>query len=186
MNRLVGFELPMRGLQLVRRQRLGDRRGFLARLFCSEELLHIGWSKPVAQINYTYTAKRGTVRGLHFQHAPHAEMKLVSCVKGQIWDVAVDLRADSRTFLSWHAEYLSAENDQAMLIPEGVAHGFQTMTDDVEIVYCHSKPHIPHAEDGINPADPRIGIKWPMEIAEISARDAGRPCITCEYMGIVI
>ena len=132
MSRFTIEHLPLQGLQRVTRQRLGDARGFLARLYCAEELARAGWRQPIAQINHTATAARGTVRGMHFQRPPHAEMKLVSCIRGEAWDVAVDLRADSETFLHWHAERLSAENGHALLIPEGFAHGFQTLSDDVE------------------------------------------------------
>ena len=125
MKRLAIADLPLAGLKRIERQRLGDARGFLSRLFCAEELAAAGWSKPIAQINQTFTAKRGTVRGLHFQYPPHAEMKLVSCLRGEVWDVAVDVRAGSKTFLRWHAERLSADNGCALLIPEGFAHGFQ-------------------------------------------------------------
>ena len=128
MNRFRIQSTPLSGLQVITRQMLGDHRGFLSRLFCADELAQAGWTKPIAQINHTYTAKKGTVRGMHFQHPPHAEMKLVSCIRGEVWDVAVDLRANSPTFLHWHAEVLSADNHKALLIPEGFAHGFQTLS----------------------------------------------------------
>jgi dTDP-4-dehydrorhamnose 3,5-epimerase len=96
----------------------GDSRGYLVRLFCAEELAGAGWARPVAQVNHTYTTGRGAVRGMHFQHPPHAEMKLVACIRGEVWDVAVDIRAGSPTFLQWHAERMSAENGVALLIPK--------------------------------------------------------------------
>ena len=111
MNRLICNDLPMSGLTLIERQRLGDSRGFLSRLFCAEELTVAGWKKPIAQINHTITSQFGTVRGLHFQYPPNAEMKLVTCIRGKVWDIAVDVRSDSATFLHWHAEILSAENN---------------------------------------------------------------------------
>ena len=120
MSRFTISDLSLAGLKLITRQRLGDSRGFLSRLFCAEELAAAGWVKPVAQINHTYTAIRGTLRGMHFQRPPHAEMKLVSCLRGEVWDVAVDVRPGSPTFLCWHAERLSANNGQALLIPEGL------------------------------------------------------------------
>ena len=138
MSRFVSMELPLQDLKLLERQRIGDERGYLSRLFCAQELADSGWQKPIAQITHTYTREKGTVRGLHFQHAPHAEMKLVSVIRGEIWDVAVDLRAGSSTYLQWHAEILSIDNNRALLIPEGFAHGFQAVTDDVEVLYCHS------------------------------------------------
>ena len=119
MNRFTHTDLPLSGLKLIERKRLGDARGFLSRLFCSQELSAAGWNRPIVQINHSYTAGRGAVRGMHFQHPPYAEMKLVSCLHGELWDVAVDIRARSNTFLHWHAERLSAENGHALLIPEG-------------------------------------------------------------------
>ena len=118
MNRFTAIDLPLSGLKRVERQNLGDARGFLSRLFCADELAAAGWRKPVAQINQTVTTRRGAVRGMHFQRPPHAEMKLVTCLRGAIFDVAVDLRKGSPTFLRWHAEELSSENRRALLIPE--------------------------------------------------------------------
>lgn len=184
MSRFAVTDMPLTGLKAVERQRLGDSRGFLSRLFCFEELEAAGWKKPIAQINHTRTARKGTVRGMHFQQSPHAEMKLVSCVRGEVWDVAVDLRAGSPTFLQWHAVRLSAENLKALLIPEGFAHGFQALTDDVELVYCHSAAYAPQAEAGLNPLDARLAINWPFPVGELSARDAAHPLISNEFEGV--
>ncbi len=173
MSRLAVTELPLFGLKRVQRQRLGDSRGFLSRLFCADELAAAGWDQPIAQINHTLTAKRGTVRGLHFQRAPQAEIKLVSCLRGAVFDVAVDVRPGSATFLQWHGERLSADNGCALLIPAGFAHGFQALSDDVELLYCHSAPYVAAAEAGLNPQDPRLALAWPLAITELSARDAG-------------
>jgi dTDP-4-dehydrorhamnose 3,5-epimerase len=163
---------------------MGDDRGFLSRIFCAQELAPSGWDKPIAQINHTYTCTKGTVRGLHFQHQPYCEMKLVSVIRGEIWDVAVDLRKGSATFLQWHAEVLSAENGRAILIPEGFAHGFQSLTDDVELLYCHSVAYNPLAECGLHPSDTRLAIKWPLTISEISERDQNHSLIDRDFSGI--
>lgn len=179
-------DLPLQGLRVVTRRIHGDPRGFLARLFDSEPLSAAGFVGPVAQINHTFTAVRGTVRGMHFQWPPHAECKLVSCIRGEIWDVAVDLRHGSPTFLSWHAERLSAANGRALLIPEGFAHGFQTLTDDCELVYAHSHAHVPAAEGGVRPDDPVLGIDWPLPIVGLSPRDQGHPPLTNVFPGIVL
>ncbi len=184
MNRLSITDLPLAGLKRVERARLGDARGFLTRLFCADELRAAGWSGPVAQVNHSVTAKAGTVRGLHFQHAPHAEMKLVSCVRGEVWDVAVDIRAGSKTFLRWHAEILSAGNNRALLIPPGFAHGFQALSDDAELIYCHSAPYNAAAEDGLNPRDRKLAIAWPLPIFEMSARDSQRPMLADSFAGV--
>ena len=113
-------------------------------------------------------------------------MKLVSCIRGEIYDVAVDVRAGSPTFLNWYAERLSAENGRALLIPEGFAHGFQALTDDVELLYCHSASHNPAAEAGLNPHDACLDIAWPVSITELSTRDASHPLIATEYEGVLL
>ena len=184
MNRFTVADLPLPGLKLIERQRLSDSRGFLSRLFCAENLTTAGWTKPIAQINHTCTAHRGTVRGLHFQRAPHVEMKLVSCIRGEVWDVAVDVRVNSPTFLSWHAVRLSADNGRALLLPEGFAHGFQALTNDAELLYCHSAPYSPIAESGLNPHDTRLAIIWPLAITELSDRDANHPMVGTEFEGV--
>lgn len=184
MSRFAITDLPLAGLKLVERQRLGDSRGFLSRLFCAEELAAAGWRKPIAQINQTYTGTRGTVRGMHWQHPPNAEMKLVSCIRGEVWDVAVDVRAGSPTFLQWHAQCLSAAYGLALLIPEGFAHGFQTLTADVELLYCNSAAYNSSAEAGLNPQDARLAINWPLPITELSARDADHALIESGFEGV--
>lgn len=184
MSRFAVSDLSLAGLKLLERKRMGDSRGYFERLFCADELASAGWRQPVAQINHTFTARSGTVRGLHFQQPPNAEMKLVTCMRGEVWDVAVDLRADSPTFLDWHAEILSAENNRAILIPEGFAHGFQTLSDDVELLYCHSAAHNLVAEAAINAKDPRLAITWPLDIAERSLKDAKLALIDSKFEGV--
>lgn len=184
MSRFTPIATPLSGLVCVQRQLLGDARGFLARLFCAEELAPLGWHGPIAQINHTYTARQGTVRGMHYQTAPHSEIKLVTCLRGQVWDVAVDLRADSPTFLRWHAQILSAENHCAYLIPAGFAHGFQALTDEVDLLYCHSMPYTPSADAGIHALDPQLAIEWPLPVQHLSARDAAHPHIDPTFQGV--
>jgi dTDP-4-dehydrorhamnose 3,5-epimerase len=184
LSRFTVTDLPLAGLKLIERQCLGDSRGFLSRLFCVEELAAAGWNKQIAQINHTFTGQCGTVRGMHYQHPPHAEMKLVSCIQGEVWDVAIDLRACSPTFLHWHAEELSTENNRALLIPEGFSHGFQTLSDDVTLLYCHTAAHSPEAEAGLNAQDPRLAITWPLEITKLSVRDTKHPLIDMEFKGV--
>jgi dTDP-4-dehydrorhamnose 3,5-epimerase len=184
MSRFEIVPTPLAGLMRIERQRLGDARGFLSRLFCADELAGAGWRKPIAQINHTFTGEAGTVRGMHYQTPPHAEAKLVSCLRGEVWDVAVDLRAGSPTFLQWHAEVLSAENGRALLIPEGFAHGFQTLSPDVEMLYCHSNPYVPGAEAGLSPQDPRLALAWPLPIKQLSPRDSGHPLLTTTFEGV--
>ncbi len=184
MNRLTVSDLPLAGMKLVERRLFGDPRGTFSRLFCAKELREVGWHGPVMQINHSHTARLGAVRGLHFQHPPHTEMKLVCCIRGAAWDVGVDLRRGSPTFLKWHAERLSADNGRAMLIPEGFAHGFQTLSDNVELVYCHSAAYEPGAEGGLDPHDARLAIGWPLPITELSERDKRHPALDQSFAGI--
>lgn len=180
------IDTPLAGLKLVQRHPRGDARGFLARLFDAADLRACGWQHGVEQVNHTYTAQAGTVRGMHYQLPPHAEMKLVSCIRGAVWDVAVDLRAGSPTFLQWHAERLTADNGRALLIPEGYAHGFQTLSDDVEMLYCHSAPYSPQAEAGLHFQDARVGITWPLPPTLVSERDQQHPRLDTAYSGVAL
>ena len=177
---------PLAGLTLLQRKPLGDKRGYLERLFCREEIASIIADKTIVQINHTLTVRIGTVRGIHFQYPPHAEIKFVACLRGEVFDVAVDVRHGSPTFLQWHAEILSADNHKTLVIPEGFAHGFQTLTDDCELIYLHTGFYASAAEGAINAGDPRLGIKWPVKITDISDRDLHYPFITDEFKGVEI
>ena len=160
------------GPALVRRLPRVDDRGAFARIFCAEALQAIGWPGAVAQINHSRTARRGTVRGLHYQRPPHAEAKLVVCIRGAVHDVAVDIRPGSPTRFTYAGVELSAETATAMYVPEGFAHGFQALSDDVELIYIHSAPYMAAAEAGLRHDDPRLGIDWPLPVTALSARDA--------------
>ncbi len=186
MSRFDFVQIPLGGLVLVQRRVMEDDRGFLSRFFCVDEFREAGINKPIAQINHTLTRKKGAVRGLHFQFPPHAEIKLVSCLSGEIWDVAVDLRRDSPTFLKWHSEILSAKNRKSLLIPEGFAHGFQTLTEDCELIYLHTASYYPKAEGALNVADHKLNIAWPLPISDLSARDQNHPFIDNNFQGIVL
>ena len=179
------LDTPLSGLRILQRKPIGDSRGYLERLFCAEELQALAPDKPIAQINRTLTASRGTVRGLHFQRPPHAEIKFVSCLRGEVFDVAVDLRYNSPTFLRWHAELLSADNHKTLVIPEGFAHGFQTLTSDCEMLYFHTAAYQSGAEGGLNSQDPKLAIKWPLSVAVLSERDGSHPMLTNEFMGFL-
>jgi dTDP-4-dehydrorhamnose 3,5-epimerase len=175
---------PLAGLTVVRRKPIQDERGLFERLYCREELLAAGISKPIVQINRSLTRKTGTVRGMHFQRPPHAETKIVSCLRGRIFDVAVDIRAGSSTFLQWHGETLSEENCLSLIIPEGFAHGFQTLTPDCELLYLHTAAYEPQAEGALNAQDSRLGIAWPLPIGEMSDRDRSYPSLSRDFSGI--
>lgn len=184
MPRFSFVSTPLPGLQCVERLRLEDRRGFLSRIFCADEFSAAGFAMSVAQINHTLTQREGTVRGMHYQLPPFSEMKLVSCISGRVFDVAVDLRHDSPTFLRWHGEILSPDNRRALAIPEGFAHGFQTLDANCELLYLHSAPYRPEAERALNVCDPRLGIDWPLPIADMSERDGGHAMLNEEFIGI--
>lgn len=169
---------------MVRRGRIEDARGFLSRLYCADEFAAAGLAKPLSQINVTLTRKKGTVRGMHFQRPPHAEAKIVSCLRGEVFDVAIDVRHRSSTFLRWHAEILSSANERALLIPEGFAHGFQALTDDCELLYLHTAAFEPSAEGALNAVDPRLGIAWALDITEMSDRDRRHPMVPVEFEGL--
>jgi dTDP-4-dehydrorhamnose 3,5-epimerase len=175
---------PLSGVTIVQRQRFEDSRGFLSRFYCAEQFRTAGVETPLAQINYTLTHRAGAVRGMHFQWPPHAETKLVSCVRGKVFDVAVDLRRNSPTFLTWHAEILSPDNQRSLLIREGFAHGFQALIDESELLYLHTAAYHPAAEGAVNAIDPRLAINWPLPIAEMSERDRSHPLVTPAFEGI--
>jgi dTDP-4-dehydrorhamnose 3,5-epimerase len=179
-------ETSLQGLKVIQRRPRKDSRGQFTRAFCSEELSAAGWTTPVMQINHSITHAVGSIRGLHYQKPPKAEKKMVLCLRGRVWDVAVDLRSSSAKFLSWHAEELSAENNKALLIPEGFAHGFQVLEKESELLYLHSEKYAPQIEDGLSPVDPRLSIPWPLAIGEMSERDRGFPFLSDKYKGVTL
>lgn len=185
-SRFNKLKTPLHGLNVIARKPLGDSRGYFERMFCIEELRDVVGVRRVVQINHTLTQTKGTVRGIHFQYAPHAEMKFVSCLRGIAFDVAVDLRKNSPTFLHWHAEILSAENLKTLAIPEGFAHGFQTLTDNCEMLYLHTAAFAPGSESGLNPRDSKLAIKWPLPIADMSPRDAEQALIAADFQGVAL
>jgi dTDP-4-dehydrorhamnose 3,5-epimerase len=180
--RLTPTRLP--DLTVIERTPVADERGVFERLFCVGELAAANIAMSVVQANRTMTIRKGAVRGMHFQHPPHAETKIVACLTGKIFDVAVDLRRGSPTFLRWHGEELSCDNHKSLLIPAGFAHGLQTLSDDCQLLYFHSTAYAAEAEDGLNPLDPRLGIAWPLPIAEMSQRDAHHPALMDDFKGI--
>jgi dTDP-4-dehydrorhamnose 3,5-epimerase len=186
MSRFRALESPMNGLFLIERQEAADMRGSFGRLFCKDDMKSFGWLKPIVQVNLSRTNSLGSVRGLHFQEPPYAEMKYVTCVAGRIFDVAVDLRQDSSTFLQWHGFELSAENKRGLLIPEGFAHGFQALTSDVEMIYFHSAPYVKESDRVLNILEPRFSVKWPLPVTGLSDRDAKAEMLTDSFKGIVL
>lgn len=159
---------PIAGVFVAETKVIGDERGHFMRLFCDNEL---NFPEPIKQINFSYTAQKGTIRGMHFQKAPALECKMVRCIEGAIYDVAVDLRADSPTYLQHFATELSGENNHALIIPAGCAHGFQALTDHCKMIYCHTNAYAPEHEDGVRFDDPKLAIAWPLPAANLSTRD---------------
>ncbi len=166
---------PLPGAYVIEAEPVSDDRGFFTRTWCAEEAGRLRLDTRVAQCSLSRNRLRGTIRGLHFQLPPHAEAKVVRCVRGTLYDVLVDLRGESRTFGSWFAVELTAENLKAMYIPAGFAHGFQTLEDETEVLYQISVPYWPEAARGLRWDDPTLAIPWPLPAAALSPRDAGWP-----------
>lgn len=172
------------GLYLAETTTITDHRGELTRLYCERDLVSALGARRIVQINHTRTSAVGAVRGMHLQSPPFAEMKFVRCLKGRVWDVAVDLRSGSSTFLKWHAEELSPENARMMIIPEGFAHGFQALERDSELLYLHTAAYTPAAERGFSCQDRALAIAWPLPVIDLSSRDASHPAIASDFRGI--
>ena len=163
-----------------------DDRGWFARTFCKNEFAQIHHTKEWLQINHSFTNERGTIRGMHFQNPPFAEIKLIRCVAGNVFDVIVDLRKGSPTFLKWFGVELSGENKRMIYIPEGFAHGFQTLTDNSQLIYHHTEFYKPGMEGGIKYDDSMIGITWPLPVKNISERDSTHPLLDKNFTGLKI
>jgi len=169
-------ETTVHGAYLIDAEPRTDERGFFARLWCRDEFAARGLSAEFVQCNDSFSARRGTLRGLHYQAAPHAEVKLVRCVRGRVFDVLVDLRRDSPTYTQWFGTELTAENRRMLYVPEGCAHGYLTLEDDSEVVYPVSQPYTPDAERGVRWNDPRFAIAWPpVDTLTLSPKDQQWP-----------
>lgn len=172
---MIFVPTPIAGAWVVELQRLEDDRGFFARSFCQREFAAHGLSPALAQCNVSFNRRRGTLRGLHYQAAPHEEAKVVRCTQGAIWDVVVDLRPASPTYRRWHSVELSAANRRALYVGEGLAHGFQTLTEDSEVLYLMSEFFHAESSRGARWDDPAFGISWPIAEPHMSARDRAFP-----------
>lgn len=174
---------PLDGAYTIELEKRGDDRGFFARFFCENEFEQAGLETRFVQINNSLSAKKGTLRGLHYQLPPAAEVKVVRCLRGALYDVIVDIRAGSSTFGKWFGAELSAENRTMMYVPRGFAHAFVTLTDDTEALYLVSSFYSPENERGIRYNDPAIGIEWPIEPTELSDKDVSWPDFNAEFHG---
>lgn len=183
---MIFKETKLKGAYIIEIELMEDERGFFARSFCSEEFKKHGLNPRIAQCNISYNKKKGTLRGMHYQVAPYEETKLVRCTMGAIYDVIVDLRTDSLTFKQWIAVELTQENRRLLYVPEGFAHGFQTLTDNAELIYCHSAFYSPEYERGLRFDDPTLAINWPLPAGAISPKDQSYPLIDNNFKGIEI
>ncbi len=168
---MIFEELKLKGAYFIKPEKREDDRGFFARVFCSEEFSAHELKQGLIQSNVSYNKKKGTLRGMHYQIDPHAEVKIVRCTAGAIIDVIIDMRPESATFRQWTSVRLSAENRCLLYVPEGFAHGYQTLADDTEVFYQTTAPYCAEAERGVRWNDPAFGIDWPLPIAAISLKD---------------
>lgn len=177
------IDTAIQGVQIIESAEFQDERGAFSRLFCAQELAPVLGQRHVVQINQSLTCKIGAIRGMHYQKAPRAEMKIVRCLKGRVFDVAVDLRQGSATFLQWVALELSPKKHNAFVIPEGCAHGFQVLESNSELLYLHTTYYTPACEGAIHFSDPKIGIQWPLPPSDVSARDLNHPFLNERFSG---
>lgn len=174
-------ETSLTGAYLIDLEKRGDERGFFARFYCEREFSEHGLATKFVQVNNSLSAQRGTLRGMHYQLPPSGEVKIVRCVRGSLFDVIVDLRPRSPTYLQWFGAELTAENRTMMYVPVGFAHGFLTTSDDAEALYLVSAFYAPNDERGMRWNDPRVGIQWPLEPAVVSAKDGAHPDFSEEH-----
>ena len=183
---MIFSETKLSGCYIINPEPHSDSRGWFARIFCKDEFIKINHHKEWLQLNHSATFKKGTIRGMHYQLPPFSEVKMVRCISGIIYDVVIDLRENSPTFLKWLGIELSAANKKMLYIPEGFAHGFQTLTDNCELIYHHTAMHTPGSEGGIRFNDEKIKIKWPLPVSEISERDSNHEYLKNDFKGIRI
>jgi dTDP-4-dehydrorhamnose 3,5-epimerase len=175
---------PLAGSFVIEPNVLADDRGWFARFYCKNEFKEIGHEKEWVQLNHSVTNKKGSIRGMHYQVQPFREIKMVKCIVGAVYDVIIDLRRDSATFLKWFGAELSARNRKMLYIPEGFAHGFQCLEDNCELIYHHSEFYTPNSEGGIRYDDSLINIQWPLPVMVISQRDQSHPKLDENFKGI--
>ena len=169
--------MPLEGAALVQADPFADHRGLFARFFCDGELGALLGTQTIKQINFSSNRRRGTIRGLHYQRTPHADKKFVRCLRGESYHVVVDIRPDSPTYLRWHSVELHADAMNMLFVPEGFAHGFQSLRDDSELMYFVTSSYAVAYQGGLRYDDPVIGIAWPLEVTELSERDATHPLL---------
>ena len=172
MKRLNIINSSIKDIKIIKRNPIKDYRGFFDRMFCDYELKKLLKDREIKQINHSFTKKKGTLRGLHFQYKPYEETKIISCLKGKIFDVSVDMRKNSKTYLKSFSITLSEKNKTSLFVPEGFAHGFQTLEDNCILIYFHTEYYKHNKSGYVNTLDPKLNIKWPLNITRISKIDA--------------
>jgi dTDP-4-dehydrorhamnose 3,5-epimerase len=179
-------EIPLKGAYIIETEPFRDKRGLFARTYCKREFQEIGHNKDFVQFNHSATTQKGTLRGMHYQVPPSAEIKLIRCVSGKVYDVIVDIRFQSPTFLRCYGVELDEENMRMIYVPEGFAHGFQTLEDNTQLIYHHTQYYDPANERGIRYNDPSIAIEWPLEPVNVTDKDKSYPLIDNNFKGIKI
>ncbi|OQP57971.1 dTDP-4-dehydrorhamnose 3,5-epimerase [Niastella populi] len=175
---------PLTGSYVIGLEPFTDERGWFARFYCEKEFERLGHTGNWVQMNHSTTYAKGSLRGMHYQLPPYREIKMVRCIAGAVYDVIIDIREGSATFLQWFGTELSAANKNMLYIPEGFAHGFQCLTDNCELIYHHTEFYTPNAEGGIRFDDPMVNIQWPLPAGVLSARDGAHPYLTDDFKGI--
>jgi dTDP-4-dehydrorhamnose 3,5-epimerase len=178
--------LILHGAFTIDVQPFQDNRGFFTRTFCEKEFAAHNLVQHFVQANHSGTLGKGVIRGMHFQHMPYSEVKLVKCVQGAIFDVIVDVRKGSPTFLQWYGAELTAENKRMMYVPAGFAHGFQSLTDYSEITYMVSNFYNKESEGGVKYDDPKVNIQWPLPVSLVSEKDMNIPLVDANFEGVLI
>jgi len=184
MKRFEFLEEPLRGLKLIKSMPIHDPRGHFQRLYCMKDFEDVGLQDSIVNVNYSKTNRPGTIRGLHFQRYPSNEVKIVKCIKGAIYDVAVDIREGSPTFLKYYGVELNEKNEYMLFIPKGFAHGFQALEENSEIIYFVTEYYSSELESGLNPFDKIIDINWPLACECISEKDQNAQMLDPSFRGI--
>jgi dTDP-4-dehydrorhamnose 3,5-epimerase len=181
---MIFEELKLAGSYLIKPKYFSDKRGSFGRLLCKDEFEEQGLSHKIVQVNHSINSTKGSVRGMHYQKPPYCEVKVIKCIKGSVWDVIVDIRKGSSTFLQWTAVELSAANQKMIYVPQGFAHGFQVLESDSELLYMHTEMYTPGYEGALNYCDSALNINWPLPITEISEKDSTQPVINVKFKGL--
>jgi len=177
-------ETPLKGSYEITIEPFTDERGWFGRFFCDNEFKTIGHHKKWVQLNQSFTKQKGTIRGMHYQIPPYSEIKLIKCVFGAVYDIIIDLRENSPTFLKYYSTKLSRKNKKMIYVPKGFAHGFQSLTDNAELIYHHTEFYHPNSEAGLNYNDPKLNINWPLPLKTISDRDRNHLFLDPNFKGI--